>query len=63
MHNTDVIDTTTWETEIKGFMTQLGYSKYVKDIISEVKATAKGNESNDLLYDRAWRRFKNILLN
>ena len=52
-----------WEKEIKRLMRHFCLEEYTSGIIAEVKATAKGNESNDLLYDRAWRRFKNILLN
>ena len=62
MSNTDVIDTTTWETQIRSLMKQLGYSNDVDTVISKVKSTAKGNEPNDLLYDRAWNKFRSILM-
>lgn len=52
-----------WEKEIKRLMRHFCMEEYTSDIIAEVKANANGTESNDILYDRAWRRFKSLILN
>lgn len=51
-----------WETEIKYLMKSFCMGKQADSIIEAVKANANGNESNDILYERAWRRFRSILL-
>ena len=51
-----------WEVEIKRIMRHFYMKEEANEIIAEVKATAKGNESDDVLYDRAWRRFKTLLV-
>lgn len=50
-----------WDVEIRRLMRHFGLESKSRAIIAEVKATAKGNESNDVLYDRAWRRFKTLI--
>jgi hypothetical protein len=62
MYNNDVINKATWETEIEDLMTQLGYSIHTESVIAKVKSSAKGNESDDLLYERAWSKFKSLLM-
>ena len=54
--------TASWETEIKRVMRHFCLEKESKNIITEVKATAKGNESDEVLYERAWRKFKSVLM-
>jgi len=54
--------TNSWDEDIKSLMKQFKLGDRSREIIAEVKATAKGNESDDILYERAWRRFKAILV-
>lgn len=54
--------TTNWESEIKRIMRHFCMKDEANKIVAEVKATAKGNESDDLLYDRAWNKFRSILM-
>lgn len=52
----------TWEERIEDLMKECKMEEETKDIIEKVKVTAKGNESDELLYERAWRRFRDLLL-
>jgi hypothetical protein len=54
--------TASWETEIKRIMRHFCMKEEAKQVIAEVKATANGTESDDLLYERAWSKFKSILI-
>lgn len=51
----------TWETQIKNLMSEFKLSSRSNDIISSVKASSDGTESDALLYDRAWRKFRDLL--
>lgn len=51
-----------WEKEITKLMRHFCMEKESKRVINHVKASAKGNESDDLLYDRAWNKFRSLLL-
>lgn len=50
-----------WETEIKRIMRHFCMKEEANEIIAEVKSSANGDESDDVLYDRAWRRFKTLV--
>lgn len=52
----------TWEKEIRDIMYDFCMGNHADSIISDVKLSAKGNESDDLLYDRAWNKFRSLLL-
>lgn len=60
--NGNVENINTWDRRIKTLMKHFGLEKESKEVITEVKATAKENESDDLLYERAWRKFRSILM-
>lgn len=51
-----------WEKEIKRIMRHFCLEEYANNVIAEVKAKATGNESEDLLYERAWRKFRSIMM-
>ena len=52
----------TWEKEIRELMYDFCMGNHADRIISDVKSSAKGNESAEVLYDRAWNKFKSTLL-
>ena len=52
----------TWEKEIKKLMKHFCLENESKGVIAEVKANAKGNETDDELYRKAWNKFHIILM-
>ncbi len=52
----------TWEKEIQQLMKHFCLEKESKSVIAEVKANAKGNETDDELYRKAWNKFHSILM-
>lgn len=58
----EMYSTVPWDAEIKRLMKHFNLENKSKEIIAEVKATAKGNETDDVLYERAWRRFRTLLM-
>ena len=52
----------TWDEKIKRLMKNFCLEEKYESVIAEVKESAKGNESEDLLYDRAWRKFRSIMM-
>lgn len=52
----------TWEERIEDLMKECKMKEKTEEIIYEVKKAAKGNGSDALLYERAWRRFRDLLL-
>ena len=51
-----------WEKEIRRLMRHFCLEEYASSVITEVKANANGTESNDVLYDRAWAKFKSLMM-
>lgn len=54
--------TCSWEREIKRVMRHFCLENESKKVVAEVKASANGTESDDLLYERAWNKFHSILM-
>lgn len=52
----------TWEKEIQKLMKHFCLEKESKIVIAEVKSSAKGNETDDELYKRAWNKFHSIIM-
>ena len=51
-----------WETEIESLMRSFCLERYARGVIENVKANATGNENEDILYERAWRQFRSIMM-
>lgn len=52
----------TWKGEISSVMKDFAIPKETQRmILAETKAESKSSDSQELLYERAWRKFKSVL--
>lgn len=51
-----------WCDEIERLMIQFDLKAEVKRVIAETERESKSTDTNEVKYDRAWRKFKSIMM-